>query len=581
MTHFLPSADPVATAARGLALAHPGLIQVHEDPLFLRARTSAPGRTVALVSGGGSGHEPLHTGLLGPGGLDAVCPGAVFASPHNRQIHAACTAVAKDDGVLLIVKNYTGDVINFGIAAERLRHEGVPVATVLVDDDLATDGEDSATGRRGTAATVVLEKLLGARADQGAKLGELADLGARIVANSRSLAVAARAQTSPSTGEPAFDLDAGTWEYGVGIHGERGTGTVERLPVGELVRRMADDLLAALPAGGERVLALVNGLGATTGLELHAIGSLLYDVLRAHGAEPLAVVPGTFTAALDMAGFSLTLTRMEPEWVGLWTAPSDTPLVLPARTLNADSAAAAVVRGDSDAAQQGSADPSAGSSAGSAAPSGRAVLERFSAAVAELRDDLTSLDQLVGDGDFGDNLLGGVRRAQALNGAGGGGVEALARAFLDDVGGTSGPLFGLLFQQLTAVSWPDEGVPDARSAAEAAAAGLAAVQRVGGAEVGDSTLVDALAPAADALGAAARNGTDAPFSAAAQAAARGAAGTADLSPRRGRASYVGDRAVGVPDPGAVGVALLFAALAQVYEPEAAADLPDLREIAAR
>lgn len=570
MTHFLPSADPVATAARGLALAHPGLIEVHEDPLFLRARTRAPGRTVALVSGGGSGHEPLHTGLLGPGGLDAVCPGSVFASPHNRQIHAACAAVAGDGGVLLIVKNYTGDVINFGIAAERLRHEGVPVATVLVDDDLATDGEDSATGRRGTAATVVLEKLLGARADQGAGLDELADLGARIVARSRSIAVAARAQTSPATGEPAFALDAGTLEYGVGIHGERGTGTVERLPVEKLVERMADDLLAALPAGQERVLALVNGLGATTGLELHAVGSLLYDALSARGVEPLAVVPGTFTAALDMSGFSLTLTRMEPEWVQLWTAPSDTPLVLPSRTLTAEAAAGAVVRPGPAPEAEGAADPS-----------GRTVLDRFAEAVAESRDDLTALDQLVGDGDFGDNLLGGVRRAQALDGAAGGGMGALARAFLDDVGGTSGPLFGLLFQQLGAVAWPEEGVPDARSAAEAAEAGLAAVRRVGGAEVGDSTLVDALAPAARALGDAARDGSDAPFSAAAEAAARGAAGTADLTPRRGRASYVGERAVGVPDPGALGVALLFLVLARVYEPEAAAGLPGLREVAGR
>ncbi len=571
MTHFLPSADPVATAARGLALAHPGLVEVHLDPLFLRARTAAPGRTVALVSGGGSGHEPLHTGLLGPGGLDAVCPGEVFASPHNRQIHAACSAVAREGGVLMIVKNYTGDVINFGIAAERLRHEGVRVATVLVDDDLATDGEDSATGRRGTAATVVLEKLLGARADRGAGLEELAELGARIVARSRSLAVAARAQTSPSTGEPAFGLDAGTLEYGVGIHGERGTGTVERLPVERLVERMADDLLAALPEGGERVLALVNGLGATTGLELHAIGSLLYDVLSERGAEPLAVVPGTFTAALDMSGFSLTLTRMDPEWVGLWTAPSDTPLVLPARTLGADGAAGAVVRGTA-------AEPEPGDVGD---PASRAVLDRFAEAVTGLRDDLTALDQLVGDGDFGDNLLGGVRRAQALNGAADGGVEALSRAFLDEVGGTSGPLFGLLFQQLTAVSWPQEGTPDASGAAEAAAAGLAAVQRVGGAEVGDGTLVDALAPAARALGEAARDGSQTPFTAAAEAAARGAADTADLTPRRGRASYVGERAVGVPDPGALGVALLFAALAQVYEPEAAAGLADLREIAAR
>ena len=257
MTYFLPSADAVVSAARGLALAHPGQIEVHTSPLYLRALSSHPDRTVALISGGGSGHEPLHTGLLGPGGLDAVCPGEIFASPHNRQIYAAGVAAAKSDGVLLIIKNYTGDVINFQIAAERLRHEGIPVAIVLIDDDVATDNKDTATGRRGTAATVVVEKLLGAFADQGAKLDDLATLGAQIVARSRSLAVAARAQTSPATGEPAFALTSGSLEYGVGIHGERGTGTIERRPVDELVHQMADELLAsaarrARPSTGRR-----------------------------------------------------------------------------------------------------------------------------------------------------------------------------------------------------------------------------------------------------------------------------------------------------------------------------------------
>lgn len=570
MTYFLPSADAVASAARGLALAHPGLIEVHREPLYLRALTSNPGRTVALVAGGGSGHEPLHTGLLGPGGLDAVCPGEVFASPHNRQIYAASAAAAKGNGVLLIIKNYTGDVINFQIAAERLRHDGIPVATVLVDDDLATDNENAATGRRGTAATVVLEKLLGASADQGTKLDDLAALGADIVAHSRSLAVAARAQTSPSTGEPAFALSAGTLEYGVGIHGERGTGTVEHLPVGELVRRMTEELLAALPGEQAEVVALVNGLGATTSLELHAIGSLLHDELTARGIRPLAIVPGTFTAALDMAGFSLTLTRMKPEWIDLWTAPTDTPLVLPSRTLTADAAASAVVRAAGE--QQ--------SRAADTAPE-RAVLDRFAEIVSQGRDNLTRLDQLVGDGDFGDNLLGGVKRALALADSGIEGMSALAQAFLDDVGGTSGPLFGLLFQQLATVTWPDGDAPDPHAVAAAATSGLAAIHRVGGAEVGDCTLVDALAPAAGALDAATRDSAESPFTAAAEAAIEGALSTASLLPRRGRASYVGDHALGVPDPGALGVALLFTAIARAYEPDAAARLLDPQEITAR
>ncbi|WP_435845988.1 dihydroxyacetone kinase family protein [Streptomyces huasconensis] len=566
MSYFLPESHPVLTAARGLARAHAGMIEVHTSPLYLRARDPHPDRTVALVSGGGSGHEPLHTGLLGRGGLDAVCPGEIFASPHNRQIYEASAAAAKSGGVLLIIKNYTGDVINFQIAAERLRHDGIPVATVLVDDDLATDSADSATGRRGTAATVVVEKLLGAAADRGATLEELAELGRRVVAASRSIAVAARAQTSPTTVGPAFTLEAGTLDYGVGIHGERGIRTIARPAVGDLVRRMTDDLLDALPEGPGDVLALVNGLGATTELELHAIGVLLGDELTARGLRPVFTVPGTFTAALDMAGFSLTVTRLEEGWAELWTAPTRTPLVLP-RPIPAPERSAEPEPAVSPADTEPAATPHPGGD--------RALLDRYALTVSQVRDNLTRLDQLVGDGDFGDNLAGGVRRAVKLADERGlDGTAALAAAFLDDVGGTSGPLFGLLFQHLASAAPKDGGAPSAAALAEAAEAGFAAIHRVGGANPGDCTLVDALAPAAQSLAASARDtAAEAPLTEAAQAAIRGALGTAELRPRRGRASYVGDHALGVPDPGALAVALLFMALADVHEPATAPRLP--------
>lgn len=563
MSHFLPETDAVLTAARGLALAHAGLIEVNSSPLYLRARDADPARSVALVSGGGSGHEPLHTGLLGRGGLDAVCPGEIFASPHNRQIYEASAAAAKSGGVLHIVKNYTGDVINFQIAAERLRHDGIPVATVLVDDDLATDSADSATGRRGTAATVVVEKLLGAAADRGATLEELTDLGQRVVAHSRSIAVAARAQTSPATVHPAFELDEGTLDYGVGIHGERGIRTIARPATGDLVRRMTDDLLDALPDGPDEVLALVNGLGATTELELNAIAVLLSDELTARGLRPVLVVPGTFTAALDMAGFSLTLTRLEEGWAELWTTPTRTPLVLPRPSLTPGSPVAPV--------------PTPASAPARAPREGgdRALLDRYALTVTQVRDNLTKLDQLVGDGDFGDNLAGGVRRAVKLaDETGTDGTAALAEAFLNDVGGTSGPLFGLLFQHLAAASPTDGGAPTVAALAEAAAAGHAAIHRVGGAVPGDCTLVDALAPAAESLAASRdADAPEAPLTEAAQAAIRGALATASLRPRRGRASYVGDHALGVPDPGALAVALLFMALADIHEPATAPRLP--------
>ncbi|MEW2527420.1 dihydroxyacetone kinase family protein [Streptomyces sp. NPDC047071] len=570
MSYFLPESAPVLTAARGLALAHPGIVEVNSAPLYLRARAADPGRRVALVSGGGSGHEPLHTGLLGRGGLDAVCPGEVFASPHNRQIYEASAAVAKSAGVLLIVKNYTGDVINFQIAAERLRHDGIPVATVLVDDDLATDSADSATGRRGTAATVVVEKLLGAAADRGASLQELQELGTRVVAQSRSVAVAARAQTSPTTTAPAFTLEPGVLDYGVGIHGERGIRTIARPPVDDLVRRMTDDLIDALPEGSDEVLALVNGLGATTELELHAVSSLLHDRLTERGLRPAVTIAGTYTAALDMAGFSLTLTRLDEGWVDLWTAPTETPLTLPRTVRPAGTSATPAT---APAAQA----PAPAATPGTAG--GRIVLDRYAEVVAQVRDNLTKLDQLVGDGDFGDNLSGGVRRAVRLaDETGIEGTAALAEAFLNDVGGTSGPLFGLFFKDLASAETGDGQAPSVAALAEATAAASAAINRVGGARVGDCTLVDALVPAAESLAAASAGVptgelAEAPLTTAAQAAIRGALSTASLRPRRGRASYVGDHALGVPDPGALAVALVFTTLAEVHEPTWATRLP--------
>ncbi|ALE83616.1 dihydroxyacetone kinase subunit DhaK [Pseudonocardia sp. HH130629-09] len=315
--------DPVPAAVRGFARAHADLVVLHEDPIHLVARDRAPGRRVGLVSGGGAGHEPLHAGFLGRGMLDAVAPGPVFTSPHNKAVLHASRAAAGPDGVLHVVKNYTGDRINFGIAAERLRMEGVDVARVLVDDDLATDGLDTATGRRGTGATVVVEKILGAAADTGAGLTELATLGADVAAASRSLAVASRAQSSARTGEPAFALD-GQLDYGVGIHGERARRSVDRPPTEELVDRMLDEIVAGLPAGPDQVVLVVNGMGGTALLELYVLAELAAIALEARGLERAGLLVGTFVPALDMAGFSLTLTRMRPEWTDLWSAPART-----------------------------------------------------------------------------------------------------------------------------------------------------------------------------------------------------------------------------------------------------------------
>uniref|UniRef100_A0AAU3GPJ5 Dihydroxyacetone kinase subunit DhaK n=1 Tax=Streptomyces sp. NBC_01401 TaxID=2903854 RepID=A0AAU3GPJ5_9ACTN len=322
---FLPADHAVEHALNGLVLSHPGLLRLNEEPLYVAARERHPARRVGLVSGGGSGHEPLHTGFVGSGMLDAAVPGRVFASPHNRQVFEASRDAAGEGGVLHIVKNYTGDRINFGIAAERLRAEGIPVRRVLVDDDLATESDETATGRRGTGATVLVEKLLGGAADTGLGLDELAALGAEFAAASRSVAVASRAQTAFSRGGEAFQLPDGTLEYGVGIHGERAVSTLEHPGFEPLVDRMTGQLLDALPHTTGSVLLLVNGLGATTLLELHAIHSRVTALLESRGLDVAGRLVGTFVPALDMSGFSLTLTALRDDWHAHWHAPARTP----------------------------------------------------------------------------------------------------------------------------------------------------------------------------------------------------------------------------------------------------------------
>lgn len=322
-SYFANSSDSlVADALKGFARCHADLLTLDADHGFLLARDVAPARRVGLVSGGGSGHEPLHAGYVGRGMLDVACPGLVFASPHNRQVYEGSLAAARSDGVLHIVKNYTGDRINFGIAAERLARRGVPCARVLIDDDLATESENIVSGRRGTGGTVLIEKALGAAADRGLGLGELQELGTRLASQCRTLAVASASHTAPTTGRPAFLLDPGELEYGVGIHGERARETIAQGPLRPLVERMAVALLDTLSlAPGSSVIALVNGLGAVTPLELYAVSGELSSLLDSRGINLARSLVGDYVTALDMRGFSLTLLAADEQSLRLYDAP--------------------------------------------------------------------------------------------------------------------------------------------------------------------------------------------------------------------------------------------------------------------
>jgi dihydroxyacetone kinase-like protein len=316
-------ADVISEALEGLQLSSPQLVRWDPEFNLVLRRTPAAGK-VGLVSGGGSGHEPLHAGFVGTGMLDAAVAGAVFASPTALQIHAGTVAADGGRGVLHIVKNYTGDVLNFTIAAELAADDDIEIETVLVDDDLAT--ASGQIGRRGTAAVVAVEKICGAAAEEGADLATLAELGRRVVDQSRTLSLAVTACAFPGSTDPAFELPDDLVEFGVGIHGERG---VSRVPFGtadHLVGLLVEPLVAELAVSqGDAVLALVNGLGTAYGLELFVAARQVHRLLAEHGITIARSLVGSYVTSLDMKGVSVTLIRADDEVLRLWDAPVRTP----------------------------------------------------------------------------------------------------------------------------------------------------------------------------------------------------------------------------------------------------------------
>jgi len=323
MKKFLDDADTfLEQSLRGFALAHADLVQLHLNPTFVSRRALKPAGRVAVISGGGSGHEPLHIGYVGPGMLDAACPGQVFTSPTPDQMLAAAQAVDAGSGVLFIVKNYSGDTMNFQMASDMLSIEHL---TVLVDDDVAVENSTHTSGRRGVAGTVVVEKIVGAAAEAGADLADCKRLGDRANARTASMGVAFSSCTVPAAGVPTFEIGAGEIEMGVGIHGEPGRRRELIKPASAIVDELLDAVLSDLrPAPGQPLLMLVNGLGGTPLMELYLLQQLAARRLERHGLRMARTRVGNLTTSLEMAGASLTLTMLDEELCSLWDAPART-----------------------------------------------------------------------------------------------------------------------------------------------------------------------------------------------------------------------------------------------------------------
>jgi dihydroxyacetone kinase-like protein len=311
----------LSESLQGMAAAHSDLLALHLDPIYVTRKELSKSK-VALISGGGSGHEPLHCGLIGKGMLDAACPGQVFTSPTPDQMLAAASAVDNGKGVLFIVKNYAGDLMNFQMAAEMM--DG-PCATVLVNDDVAVERSTHGTGRRGVAGTLIVEKLVGAAAEAGASLEQCKALGDRVNSRTASMGVAFTSCTVPAAGRATFDIADDEMEFGVGIHGEPGRRRAKVRPAQQLVEELMAAILGDLqPKPGSQVLLHVNGFGGTPLIELYLLYHCANQLLESHGLKVARSLVGNYTTALEMAGASLTVTVMDEEMKSLWDAPVQT-----------------------------------------------------------------------------------------------------------------------------------------------------------------------------------------------------------------------------------------------------------------
>lgn len=552
----------------GYVKSYPTIIAKAADDIVVRAQRKVG--KVALVSGGGMGHEPAHLGYVGYGMLDAAVGGAIYTSPAVDRIEAAIEAVAPGStGVLLVIKNYTGDEVNFKMAAETARDAGVDIDYVVVDDDVAVKDSSFTVGRRGVAGTCFVHKCAGAAAEAGESLAEVKRVAEKVIANVRTMGVAIEPCTVPAAGKPGFTLADDEMEMGVGIHGEPGVRRAAMEPADAMVDEILAAIIGDLDYAGSRVALMVNGAGGTPPYELAIVANRAHDVLAERGIAVARTYMGPFMTSLEMRGFSITLLRLDEELEGLLGAPAhavawtegDAPAAaepqVAAPAVNA-SAAAVEPLVPTDAAP--SADPSA------------ALVARALHAIADAmdahKDELTELDMPIGDSDHGINMARGFDAVrELLPGLAGADasmmVNKAAMTIISKVGGSSGPLYGTLMRKM-AREFKDCQKISLAEFARGLKSGIAGIEELAGGAPGDKTMLDAMVPALRSLEDSLDRGISGAeaLEAAARAAADGAEATIPLVARKGRASYLGERSVGHKDPGATSFAYIMAAIAR-------------------
>jgi triose/dihydroxyacetone kinase / FAD-AMP lyase (cyclizing) len=550
----------------GLLALYPGVARLDGTNVLIRA--DAPEvreRQVALISGGGSGHEPAHAGYLGAGMLSGAAAGEVFSSPSAKAVLAAIEATAGSLGALLIIKNYTGDRLNFGLAAEMARSKGILVESVVVADDVALQNSEQHAGRRGLAGTVLVHKVAGAAAAEGKDLPQVASIAQATADQIGTMGVALSAGTAPGAARSSFELKDQI-ELGLGIHGEPGVRKIDYRPVSELVEELLQNIVHGLRLrAGERIVALLNNLGATTPMELAIAARSTLAVLEGRGLTVERFYSGTFLSSLNMEGISLSLMRVDEERLRRLDAPTSAPAWANGpKTGPGDTDARIYVSGFEELKQDEPEilQPPRTEFGRKAADAVKAACDALVAA----EERLTELDREVGDGDLGNNLArvanAILRNADRLPfDSPAKLMHALALLFQDELGGSSGPLYSALFLR-TGTFLDPEQADAGRQWATAMSEGCGAVGELGGARLGDRTMLDALVPFAQAFSEGVEQGGSIFESAAAglEAAQAGVERTASMVARKGRTSYLGKRSLGVADPGAAAVAIWLEAV---------------------
>jgi dihydroxyacetone kinase len=566
MKKFINDPDNVVEEMlQGLVFLHPGSARLPEHKVMVRVDTEQyRDRQVTILSGGGSGHEPAHAGYIGAGMLSAAVIGEVFSSPGSDSVFAAIKAVAGEPGALLVVKNYTGDRLNFGVAAEMARAEGISVEMVIVDDDVALKGAEQATGARGLAGTVFIHKLVGAAAAEGKSLADVAATGRAAVESLATMGVSFSAGTSPAIGKPSFELGEREMELGLGIHGEPGVKRTHLQAADELTETLLIEILKHGKFGDEkRVAVMVNNLGATTEMELAIVARHAMLFLERKGFTVERIYAGTFLSSLDMAGISISVLGVDDErlhWLDAVTTAPAWPNVLKQRPGRPEAQIAA-----KDSAKASS--PTDNGAQSEAARKTKLAIEAACRALIDAEDELTEMDRVTGDGDLGTSMQ---RAAKAVQRAVGSyplddvpaTLNALGHTVRRELGGSSGPLYGVLFLRCSKVL-ASSGATGPAQWADALDKGCVAISELGGAKPGDRTMLDALDPFVKALKKSIGDKTPhEAFVAAVEAAERGVEATAQMKPRVGRSSYLGNRVLGHPDPGAKAITIWLRAVSE-------------------